>query len=150
MKNNSFPRSGLNLMFCPSSCGKVMPGSRTKLENPDEDGSGEICMWGRHLFMGYLDMPEKTEEALDQDGWLHSGDVGRHDQNDFLFITGRIKGRPLSLWRGLSTYEVVKTFPLPATIVNCNNRTKSYILVILYFYLKGFDYMAFISNRLLL
>nr|XP_040051627.1 long-chain-fatty-acid--CoA ligase ACSBG2-like isoform X2 [Gasterosteus aculeatus aculeatus]XP_040051628.1 long-chain-fatty-acid--CoA ligase ACSBG2-like isoform X2 [Gasterosteus aculeatus aculeatus] len=74
-----------------ASCGKVMPGSRTKLENPDEDGSGEICMWGRHLFMGYLDMPEKTEEALDQDGWLHSGDVGRHDQNDFLFITGRIK-----------------------------------------------------------
>ncbi|KAK9522257.1 hypothetical protein VZT92_018734 [Zoarces viviparus] len=74
-----------------TSCGKVMPGCKTKLENPDEDGSGEICMWGRHVFMGYLDMPEKTEEALDQDGWLRSGDLGRHDQNDFLYITGRIK-----------------------------------------------------------
>ncbi|XP_034398595.1 long-chain-fatty-acid--CoA ligase ACSBG2-like [Cyclopterus lumpus] len=74
-----------------SSCGKKIPGSKTKLENPDEDGSGEICMWGRHVFMGYLDMPDKTAEALDQDGWLHSGDLGRHDQNDFLYITGRIK-----------------------------------------------------------
>lgn len=42
--------------------------------------------------MGYLNMPEKTEEALDAEGWLHSGDLGKHDQNEFLFITGRIKG----------------------------------------------------------
>ncbi|XP_068576804.1 long-chain-fatty-acid--CoA ligase ACSBG2-like [Cebidichthys violaceus] len=74
-----------------TSCGKVMPGCKTKLDNPDEDGSGEICMWGRHVFMGYLDMPDLTVEALDQDGWLRSGDLGRHDQNDFLYITGRIK-----------------------------------------------------------
>lgn len=74
-----------------TSCGKLMAGCKTKLENPDEHGSGEICFWGRHVFMGYLNMPEKTAEALDQDGWLHSGDLGRHDQNDFLYITGRIK-----------------------------------------------------------
>ncbi|KAM8885391.1 long-chain-fatty-acid--CoA ligase ACSBG2-like isoform 2-T2 [Spinachia spinachia] len=80
-----------NTHYQITSCGKVMPGCKTKLENPDEDGSGEICMWGRHVFMGYLDMPGKTEEALDKDGWLHSGDLGRHDQNDFLYITGRIK-----------------------------------------------------------
>ncbi len=42
--------------------------------------------------MGYLNMPDKTEEALDADGWLHSGDLGKHDEDDFLFITGRIKG----------------------------------------------------------
>ncbi|KAM4616213.1 long-chain-fatty-acid--CoA ligase ACSBG2-like [Polymixia lowei] len=73
------------------SCGKVMPGCKTKLDKPDEEGSGEICFWGRHVFMGYLNMPEKTEEALDQDGWLHSGDLGKHDKNNFLYITGRIK-----------------------------------------------------------
>lgn len=42
--------------------------------------------------MGYLNMPEKTEEALDSEGWLHSGDLGKQDQDGFLFITGRIKG----------------------------------------------------------
>ncbi|XP_030647881.1 long-chain-fatty-acid--CoA ligase ACSBG2 [Chanos chanos] len=73
------------------SCGKVVPGCKTKLDKPDQDGNGEICFWGRHVFMGYLNMPEKTKEALDEEGWLHSGDLGKHDENDFLYITGRIK-----------------------------------------------------------
>uniref|UniRef100_A0A673M4T1 long-chain-fatty-acid--CoA ligase n=1 Tax=Sinocyclocheilus rhinocerous TaxID=307959 RepID=A0A673M4T1_9TELE len=47
------------------SCGKVLTGCKTKLDKPDTDGTGEICFWGRHVFMGYLNMPEKTEEALD-------------------------------------------------------------------------------------
>lgn len=76
-----------------SSCGKVMTGCKVKLENLDQEESGEICFWGRNVFMGYLDMPEKTAEALDQDGWLRSGDLGRLDENNFLFITGRIKGK---------------------------------------------------------
>nr|XP_006627278.1 PREDICTED: long-chain-fatty-acid--CoA ligase ACSBG2-like isoform X1 [Lepisosteus oculatus]XP_015195068.1 PREDICTED: long-chain-fatty-acid--CoA ligase ACSBG2-like isoform X1 [Lepisosteus oculatus]XP_015195074.1 PREDICTED: long-chain-fatty-acid--CoA ligase ACSBG2-like isoform X1 [Lepisosteus oculatus]XP_015195078.1 PREDICTED: long-chain-fatty-acid--CoA ligase ACSBG2-like isoform X1 [Lepisosteus oculatus] len=73
------------------SCGKVIPGCSTKLDKPDQDGTGEICFWGRHVFMGYLNMPDKTEETLDQEGWLHSGDLGKHDQDGFLYITGRIK-----------------------------------------------------------
>ncbi|XP_029285638.1 long-chain-fatty-acid--CoA ligase ACSBG2 isoform X2 [Cottoperca gobio] len=73
------------------SCGKEIPGCKTKLHNPDEEGNGEICFWGRHVFMGYLNMADKTEEALDAEGWLHSGDLGKHDKNGFLFITGRIK-----------------------------------------------------------
>uniref|UniRef100_A0A3P9A324 long-chain-fatty-acid--CoA ligase n=2 Tax=Esox lucius TaxID=8010 RepID=A0A3P9A324_ESOLU len=73
------------------SCGKVLIGCQTKLDKPDEDGNGEICFWGRHVFMGYLSMPEKTAEALDQEGWLHSGDLGKLDKDNFLFITGRIK-----------------------------------------------------------
>lgn len=41
--------------------------------------------------MGYVDDPEKTSEALDEEGWLHSGDLGIIDEDDFLYITGRIK-----------------------------------------------------------
>ena len=72
-----------------------MPGCKTKLDNPDMDGNGEICFWGRHVFMGYLNMPEKTKEAIDPQGWLHSGDLGKHDQLSFTYITGRIKGKLL-------------------------------------------------------
>ncbi|XP_036385708.1 long-chain-fatty-acid--CoA ligase ACSBG2-like [Megalops cyprinoides] len=73
------------------SCGKEILGCNTKLDTPDEDGIGEICFWGRHVFMGYLNMPEQTKAALDQEGWLHSGDLGKHDKDGFLFVTGRIK-----------------------------------------------------------
>ncbi|XP_035503467.1 long-chain-fatty-acid--CoA ligase ACSBG2 isoform X2 [Scophthalmus maximus] len=92
MSENTGPHTiSLPEAFKLTSCGKTIPGCKTKLHNPDEEGNGEICFWGRHVFMGYLNMAEKTEEALDAEGWLHSGDLGKHDQNGFLFITGRIK-----------------------------------------------------------
>ncbi|XP_078533297.1 long-chain-fatty-acid--CoA ligase ACSBG2-like [Lissotriton helveticus] len=74
-----------------TSCGKMVTGSRTRIHTPDEDGNGEICLRGRHVFMGYLNMVENTKEALDEEGWLHSGDIGKLDQDGFLYITGRIK-----------------------------------------------------------
>ncbi|KAM9858747.1 long-chain-fatty-acid--CoA ligase ACSBG2-like [Aulostomus maculatus] len=92
MSESSGPHTvSTNSDYHIASCGKVMPGCKVKLENSDKDGNGEICFWGRNVFMGYLNMQEKTEEALDHDGWLHSGDLGRFDQHDFLYITGRIK-----------------------------------------------------------
>lgn len=48
-------------------------------------------MSGRHVFMGYLNAEEKTRECMDAEGWLHSGDIGRIDENGYLYITGRIK-----------------------------------------------------------
>ncbi|KMQ85684.1 long-chain-fatty-acid-- ligase acsbg2 [Lasius niger] len=71
--------------------GTPLPGVYTKLDNIDEHGEGEICMGGRHVFMGYLNAPEKTAEAKDKNGWLHSGDLGKIDSNGTLFVTGRIK-----------------------------------------------------------
>ncbi|XP_012276951.1 very long-chain-fatty-acid--CoA ligase bubblegum [Orussus abietinus] len=73
------------------SVGPVMKGLGTKLDNPDDTGEGEICMGGRHVFMGYLDVPDKTKETKDDNGWLHSGDLGRIDVDGFLYVTGRIK-----------------------------------------------------------
>ncbi|CAI5793253.1 long-chain-fatty-acid--CoA ligase ACSBG1 isoform X2 [Podarcis lilfordi] len=73
------------------SCGKAVPGCKVKLMNKDDDGNGEICFWGRTVFMGYLNMEDKTREAIDEDGWLHSGDLGKMDSDGFLYVTGRIK-----------------------------------------------------------
>ncbi|XP_070809871.1 long-chain-fatty-acid--CoA ligase ACSBG1 [Pituophis catenifer annectens] len=78
-------------VYRPHSCGKVVPGCLIKIVNEDEDGNGEICFWGRSVFMGYLNMEDKTREVIDQDGWLHSGDLGKIDQDGFVYVTGRIK-----------------------------------------------------------
>ncbi|XP_042226731.1 long-chain-fatty-acid--CoA ligase ACSBG2-like isoform X3 [Homarus americanus] len=92
MSESSGPHTiGLEKAFKLGSCGRTVPGCYTKLENPDKEGNGEVCMGGRHISMGYMKMEEKTHEAIDDEGWLHSGDIGRLDGDGFLFITGRIK-----------------------------------------------------------
>ena len=51
----------------------------------------KICMGGRNVFMGYLRQPDKTKEAIDPVGWLRSGDIGKLDDKERMYITGRIK-----------------------------------------------------------
>lgn len=57
--------------------------------------------------MGYLNMEDRTKEAFDEEGWLHSGDLGKLDKDGFLYVTGRIKGNrqnlALCLWYMFST-----------------------------------------------
>lgn len=92
MSESSGPHTvSMPWQFHLTSVGKEFSGCTTKLLNQDEDGNGEVCMNGRNVFMGYLNMEDKTREALDEDGWLHSGDIGRRSEEDYLFITGRIK-----------------------------------------------------------
>ena len=52
----------------------------------------QILMRGRNVFMGYLGMEDKTVETIDDDRWLHSGDIGKLDKDGFLYVTGRING----------------------------------------------------------
>lgn len=73
------------------SCGQALPGSDIRIANPDENGEGEILIRGRHIFRGYWGNEKATSEALDSEGFLHSGDKGRLDSQGNLFITGRIK-----------------------------------------------------------
>lgn len=77
--------------FCATSVGVTAPGFCTKLNNPDADGNGEVCMWSRNVFMGYLNDEKNTKESINPEGWLMSGDVGKEDSNGFIYITGRIK-----------------------------------------------------------
>ncbi|XP_063782627.1 long-chain-fatty-acid--CoA ligase ACSBG1 isoform X2 [Pseudophryne corroboree] len=88
--------SGPHVMSGPHAhrfqcCGKAVPGCQMKLANKDSEGNGEICFWGRTVFMGYLNMEAKTKEVFDKDGWLHSGDIGKMDAEGFLQVTGRLK-----------------------------------------------------------
>ncbi len=55
------------------------------------DESGEILYRGRNIMQGYYRTPSRTKEAIDKDGWLHTGDVGFVDNEGFLIITGRLK-----------------------------------------------------------
>ncbi|BBL79275.1 AMP-binding protein [Rubrobacter xylanophilus] len=52
---------------------------------------GEICARGYQTMIGYFGMPEATEEVLEADGWLHTGDLGTMDERGYLRITGRLK-----------------------------------------------------------
>ncbi len=70
-----------------SSVGPPLPGTVIQID----ESTKEIVYTGRHIFMGYLKMQDKTDEAVDERGYLHSGDMGRIDQDGFLYITGRIK-----------------------------------------------------------
>merc|ERR1719376_678476 len=72
--------------------GQEVYGYVTKIHDPDpEQGKGEVCMNSRNIMMGYLFNPEKTAEAIDAEGWMHSGDIGKIDDDGNLKITGRIK-----------------------------------------------------------
>ena len=55
------------------------------------DETGEICVRGDVVMLGYYKDPEATAEAIDKDGWLHSGDLARVDEDGFYYITGRRK-----------------------------------------------------------
>uniref|UniRef100_A0A182X5Z7 long-chain-fatty-acid--CoA ligase n=1 Tax=Anopheles quadriannulatus TaxID=34691 RepID=A0A182X5Z7_ANOQN len=88
--------SGAHSLTAPDSynfdtIGKPLGGCETKIDKPDERGHGEICMRGRHVLMGYIGEEGKTREAVDDEGWMHSGDVGYLDEAGFMYITGRIK-----------------------------------------------------------
>ena len=56
-----------------------------------DEESGELLVYGRHIFMGYLNDEAKTKESFDEEGYLHTGDTVRMDADTFMYITGRIK-----------------------------------------------------------
>ncbi|KAL7044176.1 hypothetical protein ACKWTF_001815 [Chironomus riparius] len=73
------------------SVGVCLDGTETKIINMDGNGNGEICMRGRHVFMGYLNDIQQTIQTIDDEGWLHTGDIGRIDENGLIFVNGRKK-----------------------------------------------------------
>ncbi|XP_041436664.1 uncharacterized protein LOC108705086 isoform X2 [Xenopus laevis] len=83
---------GLHSMELPNawrtkSSGLEIPGCRTRITEPLTEATGELCLWGRHVFMGYLGMEKETQAALDDEGHLLTSDLGRRDSSGFLYVT---------------------------------------------------------------
>lgn len=75
----------------PGSVGTPILACRVKIDNPDENGEGEICVKGPNVMLGYFKNPEATAEVFDKDGFFHTGDYGRLDEEGWIYITGRKK-----------------------------------------------------------
>jgi len=67
---------------------------------------GEVCVNGPAVMRGYRGLPDETRQAVDDDGWLHTGDLGLVDEDEFLFITGRIKELIVSAGENIHPAEV--------------------------------------------
>ncbi|MFI3270721.1 MAG: AMP-binding protein [Pseudomonadota bacterium] len=79
------------------SIGRAMPHIEVCIKDPETNEEmpvgevGEICCRGYNVMKGYYNMPEATASAIDEDNWLHSGDLGKVDEHGYYCVTGRIK-----------------------------------------------------------
>ncbi|WP_407726865.1 AMP-binding protein [Rhodococcoides fascians] len=80
-----------------STVGRVGPHLEVKIVDPvlgetlPRGEAGELCTRGYSVMIGYWEQPDKTAEAIDSDGWMHTGDIGVMDGDGYVAITGRIK-----------------------------------------------------------
>ena len=72
------------------AAGLPIPNVEYKIENPNNEGVGEIIVKGPNVMIGYYEDEEKTKQAI-VNGWFHTGDLGKIDENGYLYITGRCK-----------------------------------------------------------
>ena len=84
------------------------------------DETGEICIKGDCVMLGYYKDPEATEEVIDADGWFHTGDLARMDEDGFYYITGRKKNLIiLASGENVSPEELEKKLALCPAITEC-------------------------------
>jgi acyl-CoA synthetase (AMP-forming)/AMP-acid ligase II len=84
-------REGDSADTVANTCGRAIPGMEARIGD-----SGELLLKGEYVMLGYLDDAEATREAIDEDGWLHTGDVGTLDEHGNLTITDRLKDMYIS------------------------------------------------------
>ena len=91
------------------SIGKVCPKLTARIDNPDENGVGELCIKGESVAKGYYNDIEATSEAFGEDGFFHTGDSARIDKKGRIFLSGR-KKNTIVLENGKNVYpEEIET-----------------------------------------
>ena len=79
------------------SVGRVIPYLECRIDGAAKPGDvGEVLVRGENRMLGYYNDPDATAAAIDSEGWLHTGDLGRFDGNGFLYLTGRLKNMILT------------------------------------------------------
>ena len=73
------------------SIGKAFPSLEVKIDEPNEEGIGELLVKGPTVMLGYYNNEEATKEAIDEEGWFHTGDLAKIDKDGYIFISGRKK-----------------------------------------------------------
>lgn len=76
---------------CIGSAGKAIVQADIKVNNPNENGEGEILIKTPTLMIGYYEDEEETKKAVNEEGYFNSGDIGYIDEDGYIFITGRSK-----------------------------------------------------------
>jgi len=94
--------------------GPAVPGMEVRLGD-----DGEILLRGDYVMLGYFEDPEATRAAIDEDGWLHTGDVGRLDEHGCLSITGRLKDIVIVGGFNVSPAEVENVLSRHPSVAEC-------------------------------
>ncbi len=102
-----------------NSVGLTIPGVQAKIDNPDENGIGEIIVRGDNVMLGYYKDEEKTAEVI-KDGWFYTGDMGTIDKDGYIFISGRKKNViVLSSGKNVFPEEIETVVNLSPAIKEC-------------------------------
>ena len=116
-----------------TTIGQALPGIEVAIIDPETKDlapigvDGEICCRGYNNMKGYYNMPEQTARCIDENGWLHSGDVGHMDADGYYYITGRIKDLIIRGGENISPKEVedfIATMPgvRDVAVVGCPSK----------------------------
>ncbi len=81
--------SGRDLVERPGTAGRALPLVELRIDRPDEKGTGEVLARTPTAMLGYWG--QSSDDAIDEEGWVHTGDLGHLDADGYLFITGRMK-----------------------------------------------------------
>ena len=95
---------------CPGTIGHSIPGVTLMIEDPNEEGIGELIARGPNVMLGYYENEEATEEIM-RDGWLHTGDLASLDENGNIIIHGR-KKNVIVLKSGENVYPEEMEIPI--------------------------------------